>query len=115
MKFLTEYLALGHMSATNNEISKTPHYFIPHQCVLRPQSASTKLRVVFDASSKTTTQIVLNEILMVGPTVQEELYSLRFQLHKYALTAVIKKMYRQIIVRVEYRNFQLILWREHSN
>ncbi|XP_070068139.1 uncharacterized protein [Drosophila takahashii] len=63
------------MSSTNNKIPDSPHYFIPHQCVLRPQSTSTKLRVVFDASSRTSTQVTLNHILMVGPTIQKELYS----------------------------------------
>ncbi|XP_070069982.1 uncharacterized protein [Drosophila takahashii] len=67
-------------------------------CVLRPQSTSTKLRVVFDASSCTSTQVALNDILMVGPTIQEELYStlLWFRLHKFALAADVKKMYRQL-------------------
>ncbi|KAH8384178.1 hypothetical protein KR200_007156, partial [Drosophila serrata] len=75
LEFMEEYLALGHMSPTDNKIPSTPHYVIPHQCVLRPQSTSTKLRVVFDASCKTSTQVALNDILMVGPTIQEELYS----------------------------------------
>ncbi|XP_043063212.1 uncharacterized protein LOC122319684 [Drosophila yakuba] len=41
------------------------------------------LLVVFDASCKTSSQVVLNDILMVGPTIQEELYSSlhRFRLH----------------------------------
>ncbi|KAH8292648.1 hypothetical protein KR054_009770, partial [Drosophila jambulina] len=75
LEFMEEYLALGHMSPTDNKIPSTPHYVIPHQCVLRPQSTSTKLRVVFDASCKTSSQVALNDILMVGPTIQEELYS----------------------------------------
>ncbi|XP_052850685.1 uncharacterized protein LOC128261177 [Drosophila gunungcola] len=94
IEFMEEYVSLGHMSSTNDKIPNTPHYFIPHQCVLRPQSTSTKLRVVFDASSRTSTQVALNDILMVGPTIQEELYStlLRFRLHKFALAADVKKM-----------------------
>nr|XP_044249363.1 uncharacterized protein LOC123002800 [Drosophila takahashii] len=101
------------MSFTNNKIPDSPHYFIPHQCVLQPQSTSTKLRVVFVASSRTSTQVVLNDILMVGPTIQEELYStlLRFRLHKFALAADVKKMYRQVMVDEADRNFQLIVWR----
>ncbi|XP_053968194.1 uncharacterized protein LOC128869650 [Anastrepha ludens] len=114
LDFMQEYLELGHMSPPNNRPSSEPHYFIPHQCVLRPQSTTTKLRVVFDASSRTSTQVALNETLMVGPIVQEELFStlLRFRLHKYAMTADITKMYRQILVHEDDRNFQLIVWRQ---
>ncbi|KAH8292663.1 hypothetical protein KR054_008822, partial [Drosophila jambulina] len=113
LEFMEEYLALGHMSPTDNKIPSTPHYVIPHQCVLRPQSTSTKLRVVFDASCKTSSQVALNDILMVEPTIQEELYStlLRFRLHRYALTADVKKMYRQVMVHEADRQFQLIVWR----
>ncbi|XP_055909622.1 uncharacterized protein LOC129944297 [Eupeodes corollae] len=117
MDFMKEYILLGHMSPTNNEIPKGPHYFIPHQCVLRPQSTSTKLRVVFDASSRTSSQLSLNDILMVGPTIQEELFStlLRFRTHKYAITADITKMYRQVLVAEEHTNYQLIVWRQHPS
>ncbi|KAH8283277.1 hypothetical protein KR054_002710, partial [Drosophila jambulina] len=75
LEFMEEYLALCHMSLADNKIPSTPHYVIPHQCVLRSQRTSTKLRGVFDASCKTSSQVALNDILMVGPTIQEELYS----------------------------------------
>jgi len=52
-EFMEEYLMLGHMSQIEYVVPQTSHYFIPHQCVLRPESTSTKLRVVFDASCKT--------------------------------------------------------------
>ncbi|XP_041449541.1 uncharacterized protein LOC121404266 [Drosophila obscura] len=116
MEFMKEYLNLGHMSL----LPGTPpghHYYIPHQCVLRPDSSTTKLRVVFDASCKTSTSISLNETLMVGATIQRELFATlaRFRLNRFALTADISKMYRQVQVAEEDRNFQLILWREKAN
>ncbi|XP_037930699.1 uncharacterized protein LOC119665544 [Teleopsis dalmanni] len=116
MDFMKEYRNLGHMTPTNENFSATPHYFIPHQYVLRPQSTSTKLRVVFDASSRTSSQMSLNDLLMVGPIVQD-LYSIliRFRMHKYAITADIVKMYRQIEVDEADRTFQLKLWRENSS
>ncbi|XP_036342992.1 uncharacterized protein LOC118752244, partial [Rhagoletis pomonella] len=43
LDFMEEYLALGHMSPTDNKISSEAHYFIPHQCVLRPQMTSAKI------------------------------------------------------------------------
>ncbi|XP_054746629.1 uncharacterized protein LOC129251291 [Anastrepha obliqua] len=60
LDFMQEYLELRYMSPTNNRLPSEPHYFIPHQCVLRPQSTTTKLRVVFDASSRTSTQVALS-------------------------------------------------------
>ncbi|XP_061393091.1 uncharacterized protein LOC133328547, partial [Musca vetustissima] len=115
--FMKEYLDLGHMEKTNNKIPNNPHYFIPHQCVFRPQSTTTKLRVVFDASSKTSSHVSLNDLLMVGPTIQEELYStlLRFRLHKYVITADIEKMYRQVLIDEKDRDFHLILWRQNES
>ncbi|XP_064537482.1 uncharacterized protein LOC135427809 [Drosophila montana] len=58
------------MSEIDDEIARTPHYFIPHQYVLRAQSTSTKLRVVFDASCQTSSQNALNVLL--GSSAVEE-------------------------------------------
>ncbi|XP_037823707.1 uncharacterized protein LOC119612057 [Lucilia sericata] len=115
--FMKEYVDLGHMSIASNQIPIFPLYFIPHQCVLRPQSTSTKLRVVFDASSRTSSRTSLNDLLMVGPTVQEELYAIliRFRFHKFVITADIEKMYRQVLVDENDRNFQMILWRQSAS
>ncbi|XP_037958187.1 uncharacterized protein LOC119687775 [Teleopsis dalmanni] len=117
VKFMQEYLMLGHMSRVDNFDNITPHYIIPHHCILRPQSTTTKLRVVFDASARTSSGRSLNEILMVGPTIQQDLILtlLTFRLHRYALTADISKMYRQFVVDPRDRNFQLVIWRNTVN
>ena len=46
-KFMDEYLQLGHMEEVNSH--DTSGYYIPHQAVIRPDSSTTRLRVVFDA------------------------------------------------------------------
>jgi len=71
----------------------------------------TKLRV-FDASSKTTSDILPNDALMVGPILQQDIFSilLRFRRFKYTLTADITKMYRQILITEE-TPLQRIVWR----
>jgi len=50
VNLMDEYERLNHM--TEVQLSSVPrnHYFIPHHCVLKPDSSTTKLRVVFDAS-----------------------------------------------------------------
>ena len=102
------------MSPIENTVPRKPHYFIPHQCVMRAQSTTTMLRVVFDASSKTSTLISLNETLIVGPTIQKDLFLalLQFKLNKFAVTVDVTKIYRQVRVHKDDRIFQLILWRE---
>ncbi|XP_037805276.1 uncharacterized protein LOC119599551 [Lucilia sericata] len=111
--FMKEYEDFGHMSLVRSPRLHEPHYFIPHHCVFKPNSTSTKLRVVFDASCPSSSQKSLNDLLMVGPTIQDELYKilLRFRLHRFALTADIVKMYRQVLIDSQDRKFQYILWR----
>uniref|UniRef100_A0A1I8N6A2 Uncharacterized protein n=1 Tax=Musca domestica TaxID=7370 RepID=A0A1I8N6A2_MUSDO len=60
--FMRDYENLGHMSLFKNLKLDEPHYFIPHHCVLKPNSTSTKLRVVFDASCATSSDTSLNDI-----------------------------------------------------
>ncbi|XP_070142231.1 uncharacterized protein [Drosophila kikkawai] len=113
VQFMQEFQDLGHMSLVSHPQLNAPHYYIPHHCVLKPNSTSTKLRVVFDASCKTTSQKSLNDLLMVGPTIQPDLYTLllRFHIHRYAITADVVKMFRQVNVSAQDRRFQYILWR----
>ena len=51
-EFMKEYLYLKHMIPVDNKVLLNSHYVIPHQVVLRPDSVTTKLRVVFDAFAK---------------------------------------------------------------
>ncbi|XP_037944114.1 uncharacterized protein LOC119676918 [Teleopsis dalmanni] len=117
VKFMQDYENLRHMSMVKDLDLNSPHYFIPHHYVIKPDSTTTKLRVVFDASARTSPQVSLNELLMVGPTIQNELVItlLRFRLYQYGITADITKMYRQFWLHPSDRNFQLILWREHKS
>ncbi|XP_054746311.1 uncharacterized protein LOC129250737 [Anastrepha obliqua] len=98
--FMEEYEGIGHMSVVAQPNLKEPYYYMPHHCVLKPHSTSTKLLVAFDFSCRTSTQTSLNDILLVGPTVQQELYMLliRFRLYPFAITANITKMYRQVLI-----------------
>ncbi|XP_037943125.1 uncharacterized protein LOC119675975 [Teleopsis dalmanni] len=115
--FLKEYENLGHMSRIMSPDLSRAHYFIPHHYVLKPTSETTKLRVVFDASCRSASQVSLNDLLMVGPTIQNDLFVtlIRFRNHQYGLMADINKMYRQVLLHPDDRRFQLILWRENEH
>ncbi|XP_072764623.1 uncharacterized protein [Anoplolepis gracilipes] len=112
--FMTEYLRLGHMTEIRNSKEyKKQIYIIPHHVVRKEENTTTKVRVVFDASSKTSSGKSLNDILMVGPIIQDNLFAIliRFRQHKYAIAADITKMYRQVLVHEDDRKLQCILWR----
>ncbi|XP_055527073.1 uncharacterized protein LOC129719703 [Wyeomyia smithii] len=111
--FIAEYLKLGHMRPVSEETEPSPAYYLPHHAVIKPDSLTTKLRVVFDASCKTSTGISLNDALMVGPVVQEDLLSIsiRFHLHRIAVVADVVKMYRMVKVHPHDQHLQRILWR----
>lgn len=111
VKFMSEYEELGHMEQVDEGVGKS--YYIPHHAVRNESSTTTKVRVVFDASCKTDTGVSLNDILLKGPVIQEELLYilLRFRTYTYVLTADIEKMYRQILVDGSHCDFQRVLWR----
>lgn len=112
VEFMEEYLRLQHMHEVSND-DKTIGYYIPHHAITKESSLSTKVRVVFDASAATSNGVSLNQTLMVGPTIQEDLFTilLRFRQHAYVLTADVEKMYRQVKVSNQDTVFQKILWR----
>lgn len=118
-KFIDEYKNLNHMELVDESLDETSkqHFYLPHHCVLKPSSSTTKLRVVFDASAKTSSGLSLNDVLMVGHVVQDDLFSivLRFRKHKIAFTTDIKKMYRQILINKNHTPYQRILWRENRD
>ncbi|XP_046590191.1 uncharacterized protein LOC124293393 isoform X2 [Neodiprion lecontei] len=109
-RVMNEYIELGHMSLVVDE--SLPGYYLPHHAVIKATSATTKTRVVFDASAKTSMGVSLNDTLMVGPTIQLKLieHLLRFRSYKFVITADIAKMYRQIWIAPSDRRYQRVFW-----
>jgi len=113
LEFMEEYQALGHMVKIHESRLPSTHYYMPHHAVIKESSSTTKVRVVFDASAKTSSSTSLNEKLLVGPKLQQDLFQilLRFRTHKIAITADIAKMYRQVAMDQQSWDFQRIVWR----
>ncbi|XP_055706055.1 uncharacterized protein LOC129803485 [Phlebotomus papatasi] len=112
--FMREYESLGHMRLLpEGYTSPRPAVYLCHHPVIK-DSTSTPVRVVFDASAKTSSGESLNSVLMVGGKTQEDIFDilLRYRQHNVVLRADVQKMYRQIEVCDADQNMQRILWRE---
>ncbi|XP_029156123.1 uncharacterized protein LOC114946183 [Nylanderia fulva] len=113
-EFLAEYESLGHMTRVD-ELEQTEYLpvYIPHHPVIREASCTTKLRVVFNASCKTRNGTTLNDHLLIGPKLQQDLPAVlsRWRRWRHVYTADIAKMFRQIRVHPKDIDYQRILWR----
>ena len=87
-------------------------HYLPHHAVIREEKQTTKLRIVYDASAKSTGPS-LNDCLYVGPAFGQSIMDilLRFRLQKVALVADIEKAFLMISVD-EDRDVLRFLWIE---
>ena len=111
-----EYLDLNHARpVTAAELLLPPGevYYLPMHGVHKASSTTTKLRVVFDASSKTSNGLSLNDNLAIGPMLHPPLDKilLRFRLYRISLTGDISKMYREILLASPDQQLHRFLWR----
>ncbi|XP_055527328.1 uncharacterized protein LOC129719944 [Wyeomyia smithii] len=115
-EFMEEYERLGHMELSP-VASRSPQFFLPHHAIQRPESTTTKIRVVFDAACRGAASLSLNDALYVGPTVQPALFAtiINFRLPRFAISAHAEKMFRQMWVHPDDRKFQQILWRNNPS
>ncbi|XP_055909030.1 uncharacterized protein LOC129943530 [Eupeodes corollae] len=127
-KSIKEYFDLNQIApveTTENQhrqfsSSNIPSYtccVLPHHAVIKTDSLTTQCRVVFDASATTSNGTSLNDILCNGPALQNDLAAvlLNWRLHKFVITADVKKMYRCIDMNEEDSQYQRILWRNENN
>lgn len=82
IEFMEDYIRLNHMKLARDIPNMTKNRnFIPHNAVFKEESSTSKIRVVFDALAKTGNGLSLNDILSVGPTIQNELSSIIHHFH----------------------------------
>ena len=91
-------------------------WYLPVQTVYDPSRASTVCRIVYDASS-VYKGISLNSQILPGPKLQLDLLELliKFRAAKYTLTSDISKMFNQIRVAEQHRNYLRFLYRKSPN
>ncbi|XP_069357548.1 uncharacterized protein [Maniola hyperantus] len=115
---MQEYLTLNHMSLIKGEDIENPKsVYLPHHAVVREDKDTTKVRVVYNASSKGVNNVSLNDDLLVGPKLQQDLRHLLMRWRKFrvCIIADLVKMYRQVRVTEEDANYQRILWRNNPD
>lgn len=114
-KAIRQYEVDGHAEKVEDAPYCTQHlYYMPHREVIRETSTTTRLRVVFDASSHASGACSLNEQLEKGPNLNADLFKvlIRFRLFAIGITADVQKAFLQISIREEDRDALRFLWFE---
>ena len=92
--------------------------YLPQDNVVRRDAKTTKLRVVYDASSRANgREASLNDCLHVGPSLTPLLFDilLRFRCNKVAMIADIEKAFLNVEVDTRDRNCLRFLWVDDIN
>ena len=85
---------------------------MPPRAVVCENKDTTKVRIVFDASSKVRDKPSLNDCLHSDPFIQTHCILLRFRLGKIGLVSDIKQASLNIGIAEEYRDLLCFLWYE---
>lgn len=119
-EFMEDYATREHMvpiPAHLNRNETGDAYYIPWLSILRHDAVTTKLRNVFNASSKTSNGVSLNETILPGPKLQTHIFDVitRVRQFKYMYSADVAKMFRCFdIPRADWDKHR-ILWRSSPN
>ena len=110
---IDQYLDKGYIRKVPvSEKQPDSKWYLPHFAILKPNKATTKIRIVFDASAKYE-GTSLNDMIYSGPKLQRELFDvlLRFRCHPTALVCDIAEMYLRIQIPEADRAYHRFLWR----
>ena len=96
---------------STERFSENVHY-LPHHAVLRQDRETTKVRIVYDGSAKTSGKSSLNDCLQVGPNLIPQLFDVlvKFRSNPIALTADIEKAFLMISMNESSKDLLRFLW-----
>ena len=96
----------------NEDINKGIH-FSPHHAVVRKDRETTKVRIVYDGSAKSSKQErSLNDCLETGPNFIPHIFDMlvKFRWNTVGLTADIEKAFLNVGIKEEHRDMLRFLW-----
>ncbi|XP_022805554.1 uncharacterized protein LOC111342711 [Stylophora pistillata] len=100
--------------SSENPLSKSDAHYLSHFFVLRTESETTPIHVVFAANAG---HVSLNDCLYTGPCLLKSLNTIihHFRANKFALVAYIEKAFMRIRINEEDRNYVRFLWFEDGD
>ncbi|XP_046857876.1 uncharacterized protein LOC124451299 [Xenia sp. Carnegie-2017] len=110
---IKEQLETGVIERVDESEPEINVHYLPHQAVIRKEAKTTKLRIVYDASSKEGKRgTSLNDCLHVGPPLTPLLFDIliRFRESRVALAGDIEKAFLNVEVDEADRNYLRFLW-----
>ena len=88
-------------------------FYIPHRPVIRMGAETTKLRIVYDASSRANPKVLsLNDCLYSGPPLKNHLWSvlIRMRFHPVLITGDLQQAFLQVRIKKEDRDALRFHW-----
>ena len=117
-EIIEDQLKQGVVEKVRMESKDTIKHYIPHHAVINPTKATTKVRIVYDASAKTKSgNKSINECLYRGPVLLQNLTGIlfRFRLNKIALVSDIEKAFLQIGLQENAKDVTRLFWLRNKN
>lgn len=114
-----DYRAKQHLVLANESpVPECDSYYMQHHAInTGPEKKNGKFRVVFNASAPSSNGVSFNDQQLPGPKLIDNIgeFFIRFRMRKYAITADISQMYRQVRVNPIEWNFQRVFYRDHPS
>ena len=114
---LKDYAKQGHAEIVPAFKPTSECYYLPMHGVVKASSSTMKLRVVCDASAKSSNGRSLNDILLPGPSLYPRLTTVlqQFRLYDIAFSADISRMFREVALHSEDRDLHQYMVRNSQN
>ncbi|GFT73792.1 integrase catalytic domain-containing protein, partial [Nephila pilipes] len=119
----TEYKNVVDSYVEQNIVERVPNsnvvggaeFYLPHRAVIRHDRVSSKLRIVFDASSHKRGKFSLNDSLHIGPNLYPDLFELllSFRKHPIAFTVDIKQAFLNVELDDSDKNVTKFFWTDN--
>lgn len=115
---IEDQLKKGIIEKVNRTGNDGVRHYIPHHAVIKPDRATTKVRIVYDASARGSKEHKsLNECLYRGPVILKDLCGIlmRFRLHQKRIVSDIGKAFLQVGLQPSQRDITRFLWIKDIN